>query len=75
MSTKVIVEFSTREFEFSHGALPRGRGSWAFEVFGGKPVFFPSSTYAEAKRACAKRVKEACAIFGYHGHVLVTVCS
>lgn len=26
------AEFHTSEYEFSHGASPRGRGSWAFEV-------------------------------------------
>ena len=26
------VEFSTNEYEFSHGKQPRGRGSWAFEI-------------------------------------------
>ena len=28
------VEFSTEEFEFSHGRKPRGTGHWLFEITG-----------------------------------------
>jgi hypothetical protein len=46
-----MFEFNTRQFEFSHGRAPKGRGSWAFAVrdLGGEPIFTPSMTYAEAK--------------------------
>lgn len=52
--TKVHVEFDTREYEFSHGKSPRGRGTWAFfptrqcDVM--DAMWSPSMTYAEAKR-------------------------
>ena len=49
------VEFNTREYEFSHGRTPRGRGSWAFFFDRSMPVdqafWTPgSTTYAEAKK-------------------------
>ncbi len=28
----IRVNFSSTEYQFSHGHTPRGRGSWAFEV-------------------------------------------
>lgn len=56
------VYFDTRDYRLTYGHEPRGRGSWAF-IFGGSyghhPQFFPSSTYAEARklaRAEAKRI-------------------
>ena len=55
------TEFNTREFEFSHGRAPKGRGGWGFfplEVSGdtslveGEVVFVMGSmTYTEAKKA------------------------
>lgn len=59
----MAVEFNTREYEFSHGHAPRGRGSWAFFFDRSMPIqdvfWTPGSTpYAEAKkmaRAEAKR--------------------
>lgn len=51
-----MVTFNTREYEFSHGKKPRGRGSWAF-FFDDKTnnvadAFWTpgSTTYAEAKK-------------------------
>ncbi len=57
------VEFSTSEYEYNHGAKPRGRGSWAFAFdCNEKPeaLFWTpgSTTYGEAlklARAEAKR--------------------
>lgn len=50
----MAVEFDTREYQFSHGRSPRGRGSWAF-FFDRKcqgDAFWTqgSTTYAEAKK-------------------------
>lgn len=60
------IEFFTNEFEFSHGRMPRGRGSWAFEFPDDKAPWFArdphdncySLLYVDAKkfaRAEAKR--------------------
>jgi hypothetical protein len=51
--------FSTNEYFFNHGKMPRGRGTWAFEFdFDKTPYFAPSSLlFTEAKRAA---VHEAC---------------
>lgn len=47
-----VVEFDTTPFEFSHGKLPRGYGSWAFSESRDQrdPFFAPTSTYADAKK-------------------------
>ena len=48
------VEFSTAEFESSHGRQPRGKGGWMFEITGPIPkqgVY--SSTAAKALGICA----------------------
>lgn len=44
------VEISTHEYEFAHGRLPRGRGSWAFQM--GKALWWAqgSHLYSEACR-------------------------
>ena len=58
------VEFDTREFEFSHGHTPRGRGCWAFdygegEVFikaaDGLSSLFYSDAKVIARRLAAER--------------------
>lgn len=53
--TTTRIALSTTAYQFAHGRAPRGRGSWAFEFCTaagwGEPVFFPVSTYAEARRA------------------------
>lgn len=60
------VYFSTREYEFNHGAKPRGRGNWAFvETKHAKKanyldfVFWagPDLTYGEAKRKAAEHFR------------------
>lgn len=54
------MEFITDVYEFSHGHLPRGRGSWAFSTDkAGRCIYWmPSNlTYAEAKKAMRARAK------------------
>lgn len=56
---QVKTEFTTFEYEFSHGQKPRGRGGWAFypkavngptDLVEGEPVFIHgSTTYTVAK--------------------------
>jgi hypothetical protein len=51
----VKIEFNTREYEFSHGKAPRGRGSWAFFFSRSMNVadafWTPgNTTYGEAKK-------------------------
>ena len=51
----MAIEFNTREYVFSHGKTPRGRGSWAFFPSNAfvldEAMWAPSSiTYADAKR-------------------------
>jgi hypothetical protein len=79
--SSVSVEFSDREFRLSHGRDPRGYGSWGFEILNGsrsmrpEVAWFPASRFAEARRACIARVREACAIFGISSVVVyVNVC-
>lgn len=48
------VHFSTREFEFSHGRKPKGRGGWWFEFEGQENMddwFSANGTFSEARRA------------------------
>ena len=56
----MTTQFSTAEFEFSHGKKPRGFGSWAF-FFGDSDAahFAPTSSFADAKRWAAKEAKAA----------------
>jgi hypothetical protein len=55
----IKIEFTTSEFEFSHGRKPKGRGSWAFEAPTWEgPKFYPSSTYAEARKAVIADVRK-----------------
>jgi hypothetical protein len=56
MTTASKIEFDTTQYQISHGKMPRGRGSWAFQVTevngwrGEAPIHFsPSMTLAEAK--------------------------
>jgi hypothetical protein len=50
----MTFEFGTTDYEFAHGRSPKGYGSWAFDWEGTcrepKPVWAPTSTYADAKR-------------------------
>lgn len=74
------VFFSTLEYERNHGAMPRGRGSWAFvDALHARKMNYldfvwwaPSGlTYSEAKRAAVKHFTTA---DGYFSGELV-VCS
>lgn len=56
------IYFSTREYELSHGAKPRGRGSWAFAFDGEdrmEDLFWTAGalTFTEAKRVAMKEAK------------------
>jgi len=57
------IEFNTREYEFSHGHKPRGRGSWAFfpnrKTLIEQAMWTPSMTYGEAKRWIAAKLRSA----------------
>ena len=51
------VEYFTNEYQASHGATPKGRGSWAFQVTqingndgNGAVHFSPAMTLTEAKQ-------------------------
>jgi hypothetical protein len=72
MTMRSQVEFSTFEFEFAHGRLPRGRGSWGFALdrdFSIEDVMWVPGvlTYAEACR----EVRRVARMFGFSGTVVV----
>jgi len=74
MAQHIGFEFSTREFELSHGRSPKGRGSWAFEYDGQEPVFTPGGmTYLEAKAWVKTRIRSE-APADFVGVVVVNVC-
>lgn len=58
----MAVEFNTREYEFSHGRKPRGRGAWAF-AFRRDPdmseIIWVNGAYAEAKKIAREKAKAA----------------
>jgi hypothetical protein len=68
------VSVSTREYEFNHGAKPRGFGSWAFLFEGDLTVHWMrdaqggSMTFSDAKRAARK-------LAASHGCLWISVCS
>jgi hypothetical protein len=45
-----MIHVSTRQYEFSHGKLPRGRGYWAFFFDGETEAFWstPNTLYRVA---------------------------
>lgn len=52
-----MVSFSTSQYQFSHGKMPRGTGMWAFE-FAGVTVFAPGTmSFAEAKKWATAEAK------------------
>lgn len=57
------VNVSTKQFEFSHGRKPRGRGCWMFDLLDdqGRTVATVShtGTYTEAKKNAVARAKFA----------------
>lgn len=74
MATFVI--FDNSQYKRSHMKDPRGYGSWAFSVPSvpamRDPVFAPTSTFADAKKWMAAKVRAA-APADFHGHVYVDV--
>lgn len=52
------VEFNTREYRFSHGKEPAGRGSWAFKLPGNPDLVWHNGTYSEAKKAARQSLIE-----------------
>ena len=57
------VEFSTREYEYSHGRKPKGFGSWAFECEEiGKGMdnwlWVNQSTLTDAKKKVAQTIRD-----------------
>lgn len=58
------IEFGTKDYQYSHGHAPRGRGSWAFEIAGETwwakdPVTgITSMTYGEAKKLAVAEAKK-----------------
>ena len=65
------IEFSTRNYEWTYGKSPRGRGGWWF-FFEGTYEFSYVGTYAEAKKACRDYIKSI-APADYVGTVIVEV--
>ena len=50
------IEFTTRDYEASHGRKPRGRGLWWFDIDGNE--FLVYGTLTEAKKQCRQHIKE-----------------
>lgn len=50
------IEFKTRDYEWTHGHAPRGRGYWGFELDGHE--FWAYGTLTEAKKACRAEITE-----------------
>lgn len=67
------IEFNTSEYTMNHGAMPRGRGSWAFEFPGDKtPWFTPgSTTFGEAKKLARAEATRR----GHRNGIMVRVLS
>ena len=57
----MTIRFNITEYESNHGAVPRGRGNWAFSFGGryGRPEWCPKglSTFTEAKAWAAREAK------------------
>jgi hypothetical protein len=63
-----MTEINTSEFQFSHGRLPKGRGSWLFDMIrqGEKVETYwaraddgqMSMTYAQARRLALYRAEK-----------------
>jgi len=65
-----MIEFNTRQFVFSHGSGPRGRGMWWFQfLLPGKahldmaaPVVVGGTAYGEAKKWARVKARELGAV-------------
>jgi hypothetical protein len=53
------IEISVGEYEFNHGAKPRGRGRWAFYFGGADAPWWPEGGSMLYSEACAKARVEA----------------
>lgn len=58
----------TRRFMFSHGRMPRGQGTWLFELHTGQLACQFNGTYGAAAAYARKYGRE-------HGHSVLFVCS
>jgi len=68
------IDFDTRQYEFSHGAKPRGRGSWAFEIReGDEEIGWFQGTYSEAKKQAKAWAQEKALTAGYAGELTIEV--
>jgi hypothetical protein len=64
------IIFETREYTWTYGHAPRGRGNWWFSFEGME--FSHWGTYSEAKAAVRKHIREI-APHGYKNLVVVKV--
>lgn len=64
------IVFNTREYEWTYGHSPRGRGYWWFFFEGME--FSTCGTYTEARSACRKYIRQI-APSGYKDIVVVRV--
>lgn len=53
------TEVFTERFENSHGRLPRGDGSWAFQFSNGAehPIFWFNGLFRDARKAAVDKAK------------------
>jgi len=55
---RVTVNVRIEEYQFNHGAKPRGKGTWAFQLEGlEEPVWF-KGTFSQAKAEAVKFARE-----------------
>lgn len=73
----IKIEFNDSEYRFSHGAAPRGRGSWAFLFPGAaEPWFTPgSTTFGEAKKLARIEAQRRFSHAATGATCIVQVCS
>lgn len=64
------IIFSTREYEYEHGCLPKGRGWWFFTFE--DLTFQYTGTFGEAKKACRKYIHQI-APHGYLQTIYVNI--
>jgi hypothetical protein len=67
-----LISFDSAPFVRSHMKQPKGRGSWAFSIEGGEPLFAPVMTLNEAKLWVTEQVRRL-APAGFKGVVVVQV--
>ena len=47
----MTIEFTTREYEFTHGRQPRGYGQWAFFFDGESEPQWYTGRFSDAKKS------------------------